>query len=106
MESKAKIDTKHEEDIDLKEILSTLWAGSKTILTITILFAVMSIFYALSQPNQYKASAILAPAQSDSSDLSGALGQLGGFASLPMQDPQAPMTTYKTSNSISAYMRV
>lgn len=82
MESNAKIDTKHEEEIDLKEIISALWAGSRTILTITILFAVMSVLYALSLPNQYKATALLAPAQSDSSDLSGALGQLGGFASL------------------------
>ena len=69
MESNAKIDTKHEEEIDLKEIISALWAGSRTILTITTLFAVMSVLYALSLPNQYKATA-LAPAQSDSSDLS------------------------------------
>jgi uncharacterized protein involved in exopolysaccharide biosynthesis len=45
-------------------------------------FAFVSVIYALSVPNQYKATALLAPAQSDSSGLSGALGQLGGLASL------------------------
>ena len=33
-------------------------------------------------PNQYKATALLAPAQSSGGGLSGALGQLGGLASL------------------------
>ena len=42
----------------------------------------MSVIYSLSLPNQYKATAILSPAQSDSADLSGALGQMGGLASL------------------------
>jgi hypothetical protein len=36
----------------------------------------------LSVPNQYKATALLAPAQSSGGGLSGALGQLGGLASL------------------------
>jgi uncharacterized protein involved in exopolysaccharide biosynthesis len=45
-------------------------------------FAFVSVIYALSVSNQYKATVLLAPAQSDSSDLSGALGQLGGLASL------------------------
>ena len=38
--------------------------------------------YALSVPNQYIATALLAPAQQESGGLSGALGQLGGLASL------------------------
>lgn len=42
----------------------------------------MSIIYALSVPDQYRASALLVPAHSDCGDLSGALGQLGGLASL------------------------
>ena len=46
------------------------------------MFAVASVIYALSVPNQYKATALLAPAQSDGGGLSGALGQLGGLASL------------------------
>ena len=46
------------------------------------MFAFVSVIYALSVSNQYKATVLLAPAQSDSSDLSGALGRLGGLASL------------------------
>ena len=46
------------------------------------MFAVASIIYALSVPNQYKAMALLAPAKSDGGGLSGALGQMGGLASL------------------------
>ena len=46
------------------------------------MFAFVSVIYALSLSDQYKATVLLAPAQSDSSDLSGALGQLGGLASL------------------------
>ena len=70
------------EEIDLRELFSVLWAGKIKIIAITAVFAVASIIYALSVPNQYKATALLAPAQSDGGGLSGALGQLGGLASL------------------------
>jgi len=59
-----------------------LWAGKIKIIAITALFAIASVIYALSVPNQYKATALLAPAQSSGGGLSGALGQLGGLASL------------------------
>jgi hypothetical protein len=46
-------------------------------------FAIASAIYALSVPNQYKATVLLSPAQSSSGGgLSGALGDLGGLASL------------------------
>ena len=48
----------------------------------TVLCALLSVWYALSIPNQYKAVVVLAPAQQQSGGLSGALGQLGGLASL------------------------
>ena len=69
-------------EIDIKEIFSVLWLKKITILIITTVFAVISVFYALSIPNQYKATALLAPAKVESSDISGSLGQLGGLASL------------------------
>ena len=71
-----------DEEIDLKELFFVLWSGKIKIIAITAIFAVGSVFYALSIPNQYKATALLAPAQSDGDGLSGALGQLGGLASL------------------------
>ena len=82
MENNVQNDTQHDDEIDLRELFGVLWAGSRKIIAITALFAFISVIYALSVPNQYKATALLSPAQSDNSDLSGALGQLGGLASL------------------------
>ena len=72
----------YDDEIDLRELFMVLWAGKIKIIVITAVFAVASVVYALSVPNQYKATALLAPAQSSGGGLSGALGQLGGLASL------------------------
>ena len=72
----------YDDEIDLKELFLFLWAGKFLIAAITAVFAISSVLYALSIPNQYKATALLAPAQSDGGGLSSALGQLGGLASL------------------------
>ena len=72
-----------DDEVDLRELFGVLWAGKIKIIAITAVFAVASIIYALSVPDQYKATVLLAPAQSDGSGgLSGALGKLGGLASL------------------------
>ena len=72
----------YDDEIDLRELFGVLWSGKIKIIVITAVFAVGSVFYALLVPNQYKATALLAPAQSDGGGLSSALGQLGGLASL------------------------
>ena len=72
----------YDDEIDLRMLFGVLWSGKIKIIVITTIFAVGSVFYALSIPNQYKATALLAPAQSDGGGLSSALGQLGGLASL------------------------
>jgi uncharacterized protein involved in exopolysaccharide biosynthesis len=72
----------YDDEIDLRELFLVLWSGKKLILAITACFALFSVIYALSLPNQYKASTTLVPAQNDGGGLSGALGQLGGLASL------------------------
>ena len=71
-----------DEEIDLRELFRVIWSGKITIIVITAVFAISSVFYALSIPNQYKATALLAPAQSDGGGLSSDLGRLGGLASL------------------------
>ncbi len=81
MENNIQNDTQYDDEIDLRELFGVLWAGKIKIIAITAVFAFVSVFYALSLPNLYKATAQLAPAQSGSSALSGALGQLGGLAS-------------------------
>ena len=72
----------YDDEIDLKELFGVLWTGKILIVAITAVFAIGSVLVALSIPNQYKATALLAPAQADGGGLSSALGQLGGVASL------------------------
>jgi uncharacterized protein involved in exopolysaccharide biosynthesis len=82
LEKNIQISNQYDDEIDLRELFVVLWAGRIKIIAITAIFAFASVIYALSLPNQYKASVLLAPSQSSSSGLSGALGQLGGLASL------------------------
>ena len=82
MENNAQMNDQYDDEIDLRELFMVMWAGKIKIIVITAVFAVASVVYALSVPNQYKATALLAPAQSSGGGLSGALGQLGGLASL------------------------
>jgi LPS O-antigen subunit length determinant protein (WzzB/FepE family) len=73
----------YDDEIDLRELFGVLRAGRIKIIAITAVFAIASVIYALSLPNQYKATVLLSPAQSSSGGgLSGALGDLGGLASL------------------------
>lgn len=73
-----------EDEIDLKELWNAIWKGKWSIILFSICFAIASIVYALSQPNIYKASVLLAPASSESGagGLASLAGQFGGLASL------------------------
>ncbi len=73
----------NDDEIDLRELWNVIWRGKWIIISITAIFAIASVFYALSLPNIYKSEALLAPADSDQQGgLSGLSGQLGGLASL------------------------
>ena len=72
----------YDDEIDLRELFSVLWAGKKLIAAVTSLFAVISVIYALSLANEYKSYAVVAPAESGGSALGNMAGQLGGLASL------------------------
>lgn len=71
-------------EIDLGELWRAVWAGKLTIIAISFIFAVASIFFALSKSDVYKASAILAPvsAESGAGGLAALAGQFGGLASM------------------------
>ncbi|WP_435274819.1 Wzz/FepE/Etk N-terminal domain-containing protein [Psychrobium sp. nBUS_13] len=71
-----------DDEIDLAELWRAIWAGKWIVIAITSLFAVASVFYALSLPNIYKSEALLAPAEQESGGLGGMASQLGGLASL------------------------
>ena len=70
-----------DEEIDLRVVFATLWAGKWFILAVTLVFAAAGIAYALNKPNIYQSSVLLAPTNEEGS-LSGVSGQLGGLASL------------------------
>ena len=72
----------YDDEIDLRELFSVIWAGKIWIVMITAVFALASVNYALSLANEYKASVVVAPANSGGSSLGAMAGQLGGLASL------------------------
>ncbi|MDO6443714.1 Wzz/FepE/Etk N-terminal domain-containing protein [Marinobacter sp. 2_MG-2023] len=74
--------TYHSDDeIDIRDLLATLWGRKWVVILFSIVFTAAGIFYAVSKPNIYEASVLLAPAQDEGS--AGRIsGQLGGLASL------------------------
>ena len=55
------------DEVNLREIFSAIWQGKWTIIVITTLFSIASVFYAINQDNIYKSEALLAPAEQDKS---------------------------------------
>ncbi len=82
MQKNIQSDLPYEDEIDLRELFKVLWINKIKIIIFTSIFALGSIIYSLSLPNQYKATVLLAPAQESENDLSGSLGRLGGLASV------------------------
>ncbi|GAC33445.1 Wzz/FepE/Etk N-terminal domain-containing protein [Paraglaciecola polaris] len=73
----------NDDEIDLRELWNVIWSGKWIIITVTAIFAVASVLYALSLPNIYKSEALLAPADAEQQGgLAGLAGQFGGLASL------------------------
>lgn len=73
-----------QDEIDLVELWYAIWSQKWKVILITLVFAVGSVVFALSQPNLYKSEALLAPAGDDKSNsgLGALAGQFGGLASL------------------------
>lgn len=82
MQNDIQVPEIYDDEIDLRELFSVLWAGKQLIVAITAVFAIVAVIYALSIANEYKASAVVSPAQSGGSSLGKMAGQLGGLASL------------------------
>ncbi|MGB1836839.1 Wzz/FepE/Etk N-terminal domain-containing protein [Marinobacter adhaerens] len=70
-----------DDEINLRDVFLTLWAGKWLILSVALAFTIAGIAYALHKPNIYQSSVLLAPANEEGS-LNGISGQLGGLASL------------------------
>ena len=73
----ASVGIRTDTELTLSELGQVIWARKVAISSFTLLFAVLVVWYALMIPNEYKARAVLAPAQEQSSGLAGSLGQLG-----------------------------
>lgn len=75
--------TTSDDEIDLRELFSVIWQGKWLIITITAVFAIGAVIFAIEQPNIYKSEALLAPASEEQGGgLSGLASQFGGLASL------------------------
>ena len=70
-----------DDEIDLRQLFVTLWAGKWLVIAFTILFAAGGVAFALMKPDIYQASVLVAPAN-DEGSVKGLSGQLGGLASL------------------------
>ena len=72
-----------DDEIDLRELFLVLWEGKALITVITGLAAIVSVVVALSMPNIYQSTAILAPKSTGgTSGLSRLASQYGGLAGL------------------------
>ncbi len=70
-------------EVDLQHIFAIVWRGKWIIIGVTFIFTLASVILALSVPNEYKATAIVKPLESNTNVPLGALAsQLGGLASL------------------------
>jgi uncharacterized protein involved in exopolysaccharide biosynthesis len=72
----------NDDEIDLKELFSALWAGKITIILTTFVASIIAVAIALSMPNIYRAEALLSPVSSDGGGMNGLANKFGGLASL------------------------
>ncbi len=70
-----------DDEINLLELWKVIWAGKWIIVSCTFIAALIAVFFALSQPNYYKSTALLAPVSADGASR-GLSGSLGGLAAL------------------------
>lgn len=91
-----------EDEIDLRELFNTILKSKFKIMAITFVITSFAILYALSIPNSYKSSIILAP-QEESKGSLGGLGALAGLAGVGLggsgMDVHNSMSTILGDNS-------
>ena len=71
-----------DDEINLYELVKTFWDSKWLISSITVTSCIFIVLYSLSIPNIYRSSALVMPAQSQGSSMSGSLSGLGGLASM------------------------
>lgn len=71
-----------DQELDLSQLFRAFIRAKWMIISITSFFAIISLIVALNLPDIYRSDTLLAPAGSQQQSPIGALGQLGGLASL------------------------
>ena len=93
-------DFKNEFEIDIKEVFTILWTKKYLISLIVMIFAAISIIYALSIPNIYTSKALLAPTDENNSSITSQIGQYSSLAG--MAGISLPGVTGNTSTEAMA----
>ena len=71
----------YNDEIDLLELFLIVWKKRLFVVTLTSIFAIASVFYALSLPDVYTSKSLLAPANKEET-ISSRLGGMSGLAGL------------------------
>ncbi len=70
--------TQNEDEIDLMELVQTVWAGRKTILKFLVVFGIIGLFVAIFSETEYTASTTVIPQTSEGNKM----GNLGGLVAM------------------------
>jgi uncharacterized protein involved in exopolysaccharide biosynthesis len=81
----------YDDEIDVRELFSTLWLSKKFILILTGIFAVLSVIYSLSLTNLYTSQALLVPTSLNSNSTS-QYSALAAVAGVNLSDSSPDVT--------------
>ena len=81
----------YDDEIDIRELFSTLWLNKKFILILTGIFAVLSVIYSLSLTNLYTSQALLVPTSLNSNSTS-QYKALASVAGVNLDDSSSDVT--------------
>lgn len=95
-------DNNNFDEIDFKELFSTLWESKTFILSTTSIFALLAMLYSLSLPNIYQSNALLNPVEA-SGQMSNGLGDYSTIANLTGLNLS---TTNTDSNAAKALKKI
>ena len=99
MEDNNRLNNDHQyTEIDLVNLFSILWQSKIKIILLTSIFAVSSVFYALSIPNYYNSKVLFNVIQDEQSGFDSLASQYGGIASMAGID--IPQTSSKDRSSL------
>jgi LPS O-antigen subunit length determinant protein (WzzB/FepE family) len=82
-ENKTNIKDSVEDEIDLIQLVKTLWEGRRTVIKTTVIFILLGLFVAIFSQKEYTASCTMVPQSAEGgSKLGGSLGGLAAMAGI------------------------